>query len=432
MSDWLEGIDQEDIKQVGLSSLQYESSKVSWAISEHIASENPKMYRVLVYLLLSAAIIFVLYARFTKVSLGVQANGKLEYDNASITVLNKSDIVVHKILVKDSDMVEKDTVLLVAKKQLPEQWILQALKAKNAFLEALESREECSGECLKNLEHLQNTTFGSFGSLALETEFLEHLKQLNAECTQVLSDLNSASSSGSVTQGIKERLKQVKDKLKIIKAKKAEKLLAMEVDNLTKEMSDLKSQLEEKKLNTSNQVNQSINKFKLTLRNLEEKIQVYTAEHEIRAPQKGLIKFENIGGEGELISARTKVFQLLPGQSNLMAKLLIPNKDISEIEKGNTVRISVDALPDKEYGAVTGVIKKIGIIPIEGKDGSTGGYYAEVELNKQSLTSSFGLTKSFKYGMTLNGKVITRYRSLLNVMVTKLLSIKEEYLGDLI
>jgi hypothetical protein len=42
------GSNNEDHKQVGIESLRYHPSKVSWAMSQHISRENPKIHRVLV------------------------------------------------------------------------------------------------------------------------------------------------------------------------------------------------------------------------------------------------------------------------------------------------------------------------------------------------------------------------------------------------
>lgn len=426
-------INNEDHKQVGLESVRYHPSKVSWAMSQHISRENPKIHRLLVYLIISILILSFVYSVFTKVAISLKASGKLDFDANTITIVNSHDIVVDKILFKDNDVIKKNDLLVIAKKQISTD---QARKLNNDSLEILklidqESAKKCNPSCLASLNNFLINGFLKTPKLEVEGELSEYLRQVSSDLSNYVLALKNVGNEGSTLGGLKTRLSQAQAKLAQIKSKNAQNLLAMEVDNLNKEIADINSQINEKKLGSSNQVANARAALSLSLRPMKEKLISYRASHELRSTIDGILKFEGIGGEGELISARSKVFQIIPTTSNLVAKILVQNKDISDIAVGDKVKVSIQALPEREYGSVAGSIKKISATPIEVKETGSLNYEVVVSLEKQTLKSTFGEEKSFKLGMLLDAKIITKHKTLFWVGISKLLNIKQEYLGEL-
>lgn len=422
-----------DLKQVGLESLKYHPSKVSWAMSQHISRENPKIHRLLVYVVLSIIVLSVVYSLVTKVAISLKANGKLDYDANTLTIVNNTDLVIDKIFFKDSDQVKKNDLLLVGKKQLPVDLAKKILQDGDFIVKNIdiEKQSSCSKRCLAELEKIFSSGLNKNAGVQIEGDLEDYFRQLNTDLSSYILSLKNVGNEGVTLSGLRLRLSQATSKLNQIKKKNAQNLLAMEVENLNKEIADLNSQINEKKIGNTNQIATSRSTLMLNLRQLKEKIITYRKNHEIRSPAEGILKFESIGGAGELISARTKVFRIIPSNSDLVAKITIQNKDISEIEKGGKVKIAIQALPEREYGAVYGTIQKIAVAPIENKETGTLNYEVIVAIEKQKLQSNMGDEKSFKLGMILDAKVITKHKTLFWVGISKLLNIKQEYLGEL-
>lgn len=420
-------------QQVGIESLRYHPSKVSWAMSQHISRENPKIHRLLVYILILVLLLILAYSLVTKIAISIKANGKLDFEANTLNIVNSDDMVVDKIFFKDNEAVRKNDLLLIAKKQIsPDQArkLLDESEVISTSIEA-EKNKSCKSVCMKRLDDILAQGLTKTANLNIEGELSNYLKQLSTELSTYVLALKNVGNEGSTLSGLRLRLTQAQSKLNQIRKKNAQKLLAMEVESLNKEIADINAQINEKKLGSSNLVDNARSVLQLNLKPMREKLITYRKAHELRSSVDGILKFGSLGGEGELISARSKVFQIIPTSSNLVAKIFVQNKDISEISKGDKVKIAIQALPEREYGSVNGTIKKISTVPIEVKETGSLNYEVVIELEKQTLVSTFGEEKTFKLGMLLDAKIITKHKTLFWVGISKLLNVKEEYLGEL-
>ena len=425
--------EQSEHREVGFESLRYHPSKVSWAMSQHISREDPRIHRILVYFITLIFLVSILFSLFTKVAISIKASGNLDFEDNSLTLVNNNDLVVNKIFFKDNEPVKKNDLLLIGKKQITEMVEKKLRSDAGEVLTQIDNEKNgvCSINCLKILENILENGFFKNEGLNVESMFVDYLRQLSSDLSAYIVSLKNVGSEDSTLSGLRLRLSQAQSKLNLIFRKNAQSLLAMEVENLKKEIADIKSLIEEKKLGNFNQVSNARSALVLSLKPLNEKIIDYIKNHEIRSPVDGIIKYEGIGGVGELLSARTKVFQIIPASSHLVAKIYVQNKDISLISKNQKVKIAIQALPEREFGAVEGAITKISTKPIESKESQNLNYQVFIQLGRQSLVSFDGEEKKFKSGMLLDAKIITKHRTLFWVGISKLLNLKEEYLGEL-
>lgn len=425
--------EQSEHREVGAESLRYHPSKVSWAMSQHISRENPKIHRILVYFITSIFIVSILFSLFTKVAISIKASGNLDFEDNSLSLVNNNDLVVNKIFFKDNEPIKKNDLLLIGKKQITEMIEKKLRSDAQEVLTQIDTEKNggCSINCIKILENIIENGFIKNEGLNVESTLVDYLRQLSSDLNAYIVSLKNVGSEDSTLSGLRLRLSQAQSKLNLIFKKNVQSLLAMEVENLKKEIADIKSQIEEKKLGNFNQVSNARSALVLSLKPLNEKIIDYKKNHEIRSPVDGIIKYEGVGGEGELLSARTKVFQIIPASSHLVAKIYVQNKDISLISKNQKVKIAIQALPEREFGAVEGVITKISTKAIESKESQNLNYQVFVQLDRQSLVTFNGEEKKFKSGMLLDAKIITKHRTLFWVGMSKLLNLKEEYLGEL-
>ena len=424
---------QDSQEQVGLESLKYEQSKVSWAISKHIASENPKLHRILSYLFVFIFMITLIYSIYTKVAISIMANGKIDYDASALNLLAPVDVTVSKIYFKDNELVKKNDLLLTTKNQINEaqtSFISKQATLLNELIE-LEENNKCSESCIQEIDIIKSKELTRILRFDLDSNFHEFINQFIVDLTSYSLSIKNVIQEPKILKGLNLRLTTAYQKINKIKAKKAAKLLAMEVEGLRKEIAEITSQISEKKNSNQAQVDNARSKLKLTLRALYKKVLEYKNDHEIRALQEGTLKYRSQVAVGQFLPARSEVFAIIPAQTDLMAKILIQNKDISEVKEGSKVKIAIQAIPEREFGAIYGSIKKISIDPLEESVSKGLEYEAIVELEKQKLTSAQGETRTLKLGMLVDAKIITSYKSLFRIAITKLLNIKDEYLGDL-
>ncbi|HHJ10820.1 MAG TPA: HlyD family efflux transporter periplasmic adaptor subunit [Bacteroidetes bacterium] len=89
------------------------------------------------------------------------------------------------------------------------------------------------------------------------------------------------------------------------------------------------------------------------------------SKFEIHAPGSGMIIYEKEwGGEkrkvGSMISPWDLTVATLPDMSSMISKTYVNEIDISKVEKGQMVRIGVDAFPEKKYTGVVYEVANIG------------------------------------------------------------------------
>ena len=103
-------------------------------------------------------------------------------------------------------------------------------------------------------------------------------------------------------------------------------------------------------------LDQSMSKFKM-MRDL-------SAEFTVKAPKAGMVIYERSWdgkkGPGSQVSSWDPVIAQVPDLSDMVSKMYVNEVDISKIEKGQKVIVSVDAFPDKSYRGKVIQIANIG------------------------------------------------------------------------
>lgn len=129
---------------------------------------------------------------------------------------------------------------------------------------------------------------------------------------------------------------------------------------------------------------------KIAKAQLDKKIQEYQHRH-IIAPSSGIVTGIGVV-KGEHISTdlfTTILFYIAPDPTKMEAILVIDERDLGHIKKGQKVQIVVDAFPNKTF---TSTIHKVPFTPKEKERENVRIYYAKAEIDNSHLTLCPGMS----------------------------------------
>jgi membrane fusion protein len=104
----------------------------------------------------------------------------------------------------------------------------------------------------------------------------------------------------------------------------------------------------------------------------------------------------------------------------------VPSSAIGFLEKGQKVKIAIDAFPYQRFGTIDGVITSLAESPISERmpSGETASVYmVRAKLNNSSM-SAFGRREKLLVGMTLSARIIMENRSLIEWLFEPLYAIQ--------
>jgi len=281
------------------------------------------------------------------------------------------------------------------------------------------------GRCRRCLIEMRDFAGQAF---AVETsgptrDLLSQVRQL------VLDYLVHEESFGGVaatTSSERRRIAIATDKLEDIRSRGAGELLARQVETLESEIAQARSVIADRRQALELQISQARNRLEVSLGGLLEAIDRERALQTIAAPAGGTVANLSVSGAGELVSPAEPVLEILRLESGMIAHLYVANKDISQITPGMSVRVKLDAFPEREFGAVAGEVESIptDVVPAERAEAAAV-YEVPVVLAAQSFTKNEE-EHPFRLGMTLSGLILVKHESLLAVGLRKIFHLKDE------
>jgi membrane fusion protein len=127
--------------------------------------------------------------------------------------------------------------------------------------------------------------------------------------------------------------------------------------------------------------------------------------------------------EGFNLDGSRPIFSILPEGSTLEAELYVPSRAIGFVEKGQEVRLLLDAFPYEEFGPQTGIVESItdSVVLPNDQEFLTSGpqqmsepvYKVTVSLDSLSI-EAHGRSFPIQQGMLLNANIILEERSILS------------------
>jgi HlyD family secretion protein len=143
----------------------------------------------------------------------------------------------------------------------------------------------------------------------------------------------------------------------------------------------------------------------------------------ILATSNGIIFKLNLRNTGQFVRAGESIAEVVPDNTYLAIKAMIPTAEINKVAIGQKVQLRVDACPYPDYGTAKGVVKNISpdaIIP-QSKDTTSPNFsYFEVLIQPESRSfGNNGRQCLLQSGMNATADIISREETALQFMLRK-------------
>jgi multidrug efflux pump subunit AcrA (membrane-fusion protein) len=408
----------------------FRNESLSWAVQEVSIEQPPFLAQFGIYFLLAFLIVSVIYVSVVQVPVTVEGVGKIASENPLLPIRSAVTFTVSEVHVADNQEVKAGETLVSSLENLKQE---DAEKLKYYLREAdkINSRK-INDLCLNCVPIIDNLS-RIYLTIRAEGSFLGLISPINDLIRQLRSEIEGYSQIKSSLAGITLQVETAQRKLKQIEARRATKVLAKEVEELNSVVVSGKAQINQRYKEAGRRISDMRSTLKARTKELDDRLREIGRVFTVKAPISGRITNFKIKGKGELVSAGQLLMELVPEKSQFVAQIDILNRDISKIREGDKVIVSIDSLPEVDYGTIDGTLIEINRNDSdESARGQAGvdsqadrAYRAKIKLDKQSLGEG-ELEKPLLMGMGLRGRVITGKETLLKKLYMALFNIKEQ------
>lgn len=141
----------------------------------------------------------------------------------------------------------------------------------------------------------------------------------------------------------------------------------------------------------------------------------------VKATRSGVVNSSVELVEGDILSSGIEVLTIIPEEdSQYKVSIYVSNANIGKLSEGMEVKFNVYALPNSEYGYLTGMITKISK-DLKVDSNNTSGYYlVEANLDAKTLYDVKGDKADLKAGMACQAQMITESKRILTYVLEKI------------
>lgn len=405
----------------------YVTSTSPWAAVDYVRKPTPLLGQVFIFFSVTFIVAALVYSANTMITVSVDTVGKFNSEIAPVPVKSPTQFTVGKINIKENQKVKKGEVLFLSTQTMPEE-DLKVLKDYIAKMSGI-VRENMPG-CITCKARLIEST-QAYTRIKAQGQLQSSLSPLQNQSVELTAALEESEGLPLVVADLRRALNVAKGKIAEIKKRKAENLLATELENLNQEVVSHQTKINDRYQRNSFRIKTAKDNISSRLAELNNMIEYLGQVQTINAPSDGVVTKLTVKGEGEFLQAGQVLFELVPIESKLIAELDLQNKDISKVKVGQKVKVTIDALPDYEYGSVEGevieITRKVSEGPqqpqVPGQSPAT--FMLKVKMSQQSLVKN-GVENPFILGMTVKGHIIVNHESLLSSIYRMIFRIKDE------
>lgn len=124
---------------------------------------------------------------------------------------------------------------------------------------------------------------------------------------------------------------------------------------------------------------------------------------------------------GDVLAAGTQVMTIIPEEdSDYKVNIYVANRNIGKLKKGMKVKLSLDALPNSEYGYLIGAIINISEDIKVDSENTYGYYLVEATIENKKLYDKKGEEAELKSGMSGQAKIVVGEKSIFRYVMEKL------------
>lgn len=132
----------------------------------------------------------------------------------------------------------------------------------------------------------------------------------------------------------------------------------------------------------------------------------------LKAPVAGVVTGV-VAHPGDTAAVGTPIVTLLPKDTKVEATLAVPTAAAGLLERGQSVRIAVDAFPYQTYGSLSGAVTSISrtTVPLANRNDGSEAFMVRTSL--PAAITAYGTARPLRPGMTVTARIRTRPRTLL-------------------
>ncbi len=152
-----------------------------------------------------------------------------------------------------------------------------------------------------------------------------------------------------------------------------------------------------------------------------DKIKLQIENAVVKATRSGVINKNMDLVPGNILQNGLEVLSIIPkADSDYKVNIYVSNSDIGKIEQGMQIKFNVYALPNTEYGYLTGTVVNISKdLKVDNNSGSAY-YLVEAKLDSSKLYNSKGQEGNLKAGMACQAQMVTENKRILVYVLDKL------------
>ena len=335
---------------------------------------------------------------------------------------------IDTIFVKDSELVDKNTILAIlentadSKDILYLKSILDTIEVENKTIEfpiddlpllILGDVEQSYAEFENNYnQYLLNKTFQPFNSEALANatsvrELQMRLQNLRSQYELKRKEFQFISEALKRNKILYEKgviaKQDYEDKvLETLVAERSVKSLRLSISQAREAISNSKKLTEGTEFNRNKEELVLLKKSIQSFNQLKKALRDWENLYALKSKIKGNVTFFDFWSSNQNITQGDIMFAIIPEKnSDYLVKVKAPSNNAGKIKKGQFANIKLLDYPDSEFGTLKGEIKNISLTP--DKDGN---YLIDLSLSKQLITS-YNKRIEFKPEMRGNAEIIT-------------------------
>lgn len=401
----------------------FKDNKISWAAVDVVAEGPSFLSQLGVAFLFLFVVCFFIYASQAKVPVVVEGPGRVVSSLPSVPLRSLSTFTVAQVNVHDGDVVKRGQVLVTARESLSQESI-DRLKNMIKGLQLINDLPD-TALCLNCRTLLQQLT-QIYLSIKTQGEMSNLMTSINDQIRHLNSVVDGYNDLEKSVAGTRNQIKLAQKKLADIARRKAQIAQATDLENLESYIARESNSIADRFRTAASQIKDARRTLKARTKELIDRTEQIGKTYAVQAPIDGKISNLKIKGTGELVTTGQELMELIPANSANIALIEVANRDIANIKVGDEVIISIDSMPELDFGTINGKILDVVSADIEEnmRGPANTNFKVKVSIPVSSLSNGVG-EKPILLGMTLKGRIVTRFESLAKSIYRVLFRVKE-------
>ncbi len=414
----------------------FPQSEISWAAINFERESDPFVYRFIVYFLVTVVGAATIFSTVAKIPITVSGEGKITSLKPPVPIRSSAKMTVAALKVTENQHIKKGQVILQSKEDLSIEDVQLLKQILQEFGGVLANGDliRCK-DCITRLR----ITSTHYLRLKAEGDLMSVVTPLTEAAKELILSLEEYNQIPFRVQDSKLQIAIDRKKLAEIKEKKAQQMLAKESELLTSEIALHQTKINEKVEHARERISSAKIQMSARIAELRNRTNYLGQQYTVYAPFDGIVVSLKVKGAGELLQTGQELMSLVPENSPLILELNIENKDLSDIVKNAPATITIDALPEFDYGYATGHVLAINRKQVDSDKANQSEralasvdapvFMAQISLDQQGLSKN-GVAAPFMIGMTAKGQINLRSESIMHTAIRVLLQTRYELQGS--